>query len=186
MSNEPFTEREDKAMHRLGVRDRDDMRSMRAELLTEGEDWTRRDGQRVWLTSDAVEKLAAHLAAFPAAVASITAAQKNARSSDPSGAEKPQPAPFADVGLPSPAAVPPPKKLRVVQNRLPNRQLLKCRDESGETVLVRVRDSAHFLPGSKAGEILARPVAGTAVWEFCGNPKNPAISPRCPRYPGQW
>ncbi len=179
-----FTEHETDVMHRMGIRDRDEMRSIRAELLTEGTDW-QRQGKRVMMTPAAAERIASKLSELPALLASITA-RKNAGRPDDAVLQKNAPA-----GAIPEKCCPPISEascLRVVKNDAPNRTLLICEPipATGERILVRVRDTAHFLPGSPAGHLLAKPVAGSTVWQFCGRPGAANVSPRPPRAPGRW
>ena len=179
-----FTEHETDVMHRMGIRDRDEMRSIRAELLTEGVDWERR-GKRVMLTPDAATLIASRLAELPALLASIGARKNAATPKDAATEKKPLTAAIpAQSCLPADAAT----CLRVVKNDAPNRTLLICEPtpSTGERILVRVRDTSHFLPGSAAGYILAKPVAGATAWQFVGRPGCDNSIPRYPRQPGRW
>jgi hypothetical protein len=94
------------------------------------------------------------------------------RSIDPSSAEK----------SPTVAAA---QALRVIRARFPNRKILVCEGPDGESVTVALGnngDNFRFLPGMT---VLARHREG-AVWDFEGNPENPAAGRRFPRAVGRW
>jgi hypothetical protein len=160
---------ETKLMGRLGVRDRDVIREVRARVLVENVDWALIKG-RVCLTELAVQKMAGAL--MPE--------------------KKPGPiGPIAEAWrlLPERAESGAAQVLSVVRQAR-NRQVLVCAPEGYERrpeawVNVRVADNVHFVPGTKTGRILARPVERGA-WEFCGNPDGKTGRPRCPRFRGGW
>lgn len=177
----PFTIWEQSAMHQLGLADRDDMRSLREQLLLPEVDWTKL-GQRIMLTAAALEKLERHLQAFPYQVAVQGGAIAEAVS-----AVKTAP---AEPAKKKPAAL---IRLCVLPLKPVNPHILMCRvpekipsDRSG-WVRVRVKNSANFrAPPCETGEILARLVEGD-LYEFAGNPRSEKNDiPRCPRWVGRW
>jgi hypothetical protein len=196
--NDDFKLWEEHVMRQLGLCDRDDIRSMREELLVEGQDWAK-VGQRIMLSSTAAEKLAAHLNGFPAQLAGIRRVQVLSGGLDQSAAEK-----RALPLLPQePHAVKtsftcfdgPTELVRMVllPQRVLNPRIIIARPASADPndrsawVNVRVKTAVNFRPPpAETGEILARHIEGK-LWEFAGNPKSTKNDvPRCPRWPGKW
>lgn len=159
---------------RLGLKSTLQMRELR-ESLTEGTDYTRGAGGRIFYSEKGAAALTSRLA--------YGAPEEAVGLSMPRKPEK------RATGHPAQKAAPH-HAVKVVRNDLPNRRLLWCRvldgPLAGQSVAVRVANAAHFLPGSRAGTILARPVEGAAAWEFVGNPASTNPTPRCPRFPGRW
>lgn len=82
-------------------------------------------------------------------------------------------------------SVAPAKALTVLGARFPNRKILICEGPEKERVTVFLGsngDNFRFLPGM---QVLARHREG-AVWDFEGNPENPAAGRRFPRAVGRW
>ncbi len=183
-----FTLVEQTIMRTLGIHDREDIRSMRKELLAEHVDWEQ-IGQRIMLTPAAVEKLAAALKVFPVTVAGIQTIQKRAEGVDASSSEKTRAGAFPPEGeaVKNGAA---PVRLLVASHRVANPHILVCKrpgSAAGDWVYVRVKSVANFRPLPAAtGEILARQVDG-GPWEFAGSIKSGGNDvARCPRWPGRW
>lgn len=191
-SADPFTIWEATALSRLGLGDRDDIRSMREELLQENRDWAK-VGQRIMLTQAALEKLAAHLKVFPLTVAAITRLQNAAtQQHEPPMSEKTAPDPVAAALGPIKSALQI-ETLYVLPCAVVNPHILVCRrdgvdpNDRSQWVNVRVRSKVNFRPfPAETGLILGRHVGGN-LWEFAGNPKSQKNDvPRCPRWPGRW
>lgn len=171
-----FNHWETRVMARLGIRDRDVMRALRTEHLTERVDWMLVRG-RVCLNEEGVEKIAAAVKSAP---------------------PTPTPAPngiiITDARrlLPERAGSQLPKVFTVVKPAAWNIHALVCVPEGYRLedlqarVVVKVRDNRNFLPRSRTGRILAVP-GSNGVWEFAGNPESLKNDPpRCPRYRGRW
>jgi hypothetical protein len=181
----PFTVWEQTAMRSLGLSDRDDMRSLREELLAVEVDWAK-VGQRIMLTPAAVEKLAAYLKAFPHQLAAAGGAIAEA-------AEPVKTTLVMDAKKIEKTPAPPPSRLLVLPIKVVNPHLIMCRlpetdpNDRRNWLRVRVRNSLNFRPlPYETGEILARLVEAD-LWEFAGNPKSEKNDvPRCPRWAGRW
>lgn len=191
---EPFPIFEGDYMHALGIADRDDMRSMREELLTVDVDWAR-VGLRVMLSKIGAEKLAHALNVFPSQLAAIRLAQSMAGlhqspapESSPLGATAERLEALKTASEKTPVV-----RLLVVPTRVLNPHILLCRlpdlpaHERARWVNVRVKSNTNFLPlPADTGEILARHIEGK-LYEFAGNPRSQKNDvPRCPRWPGRW
>lgn len=184
-----FVVREPRVMADVGIRDRDEMRSIRQEVLIKGVDWAIVKN-RVMFSAEAVLKVREHLqiAVTVCAQASLLASQKrpgDAGDSEPSAEKTPQRGLIPEESKPETE----PLVVEVIRNSLPNKHALICRVPGTQQLVtvVGVRDNRKFLPRTKTGAILARPVPGAAAWLFAGNPdsKNGAV-PHSPRWPGRW
>jgi hypothetical protein len=176
-------------MRALGIPDRDDMRSLREELLIEGQDWARVK-KRVMFSPDGVAKLAEYLNLFPVQAAAIALAQKKAPSS-------PSPAvaaalrqnaehPRAVLGLLTFPGCQPPLIAYVRRRQVHhNRTVLIAELPGVGQINIRVRDYGNFLPNSPTAEVLVRPGDGH-LWEFAGNPHGRGTVPHHPRGAGRW
>jgi hypothetical protein len=124
---------------RLGVTRRD-LVAMRWEHLQEGVDFLK-TGRRVVYCNAGIEKLAAAIS---------------------NGSSKAM-LPAGGLSEPTPTRVLFTFKVR---RKPANTRVLECIDETGKTVIVRVKDSAHFLPGMK---VTAVPYGDLHnVYEFAG------------------
>jgi hypothetical protein len=198
MSSDPFTLWETNVMRRLGLADREDMRSLREEFLSEGVDWAK-VGQRIMLSEKAAEKLALELKLFPARLAAIKTAQAASGYNVPSEPEKTRLGAVPPADAPEktvPAEKTPLVALAVLSQRVVNPHILLCRpldarpEDRSRWVRVRVKNARNFLPIPAAtGWIMARPApeGDGSLYDFAGRPPGDEDAiPRCPRWPGRW
>jgi hypothetical protein len=159
LNGESFPVPEDHLTAVLGI-PRRTLREARA-TSTRGVDWELA-GKRIFWSQGAADRFVCHLAPENGGAPRQEAAQIEV---DP-------------VDLP--------QVLRVVAWNFPNRRVIHCMPENGNTtserVAVRVKDARLFRNGMR---VLARPAVGSA-WQFEGNPDNAAAGPRGPRWPGKW
>jgi hypothetical protein len=155
----PFPITEQSMAMRLGV-DRNWLREHRGEA---GDLWTYGPNRQVCYAEKATDALAA-----------ILDPEKAGRGGHPADAEKPLPGAAGDG----------PAVLVVLRCRWVNRRVVTAKTSEGKTVTVWVVDSRRFAPGMA---ILGSPRPGRpGVFDFAGNPENPADGPRMPRRPGIW
>jgi hypothetical protein len=175
-------------MRAVGIHDRADMRSLRAELLTEGTDWARVK-ERVMYSDAGAQRLTEQLRLFPATAAAIAHAKKRARSLPSSAKKAALNEGLAQRGplglLTFPGSEPP--LIAYVRRRQThhNRTVLLAELPGVGPISIRVRDYGHFLPNTPTGEVLVRPGDGH-LWEFAGRPGGGGTVPHHPRAPGRW
>ncbi|MCF7762782.1 MAG: hypothetical protein K9N62_03830 [Verrucomicrobia bacterium] len=176
-----FTIREASVMARLGLHNKDDIRSIRTEFLVEDEDWSLIAGRVLWAAAG-VEKAAAGIAAVP--VVAAVAGLFDTPEQSGTAIKKAPPELNAEAWMMENAEV-----VRVVKSDLPNRRVLICLTDSGRRVTVLgVRDNRLFMPNSLTGRIYAFPdEGGTAAWLYAGPiVRGPALNPPSPKTRGRW
>lgn len=205
LKSAPLWLSEKKVMGRLGL-NRDDIRSIRQEMLIAGEDFREGDNRLIELSASGIEKIEKNIGLLGGVMVAKLQSQKNAAigSGRFEGCSGPAPCaptlpgqnpavthalPFVDPArLIAWPRLKTPQRMTVVWARSANRRALMCvyegtKDTGSNRLTVQVRDNSNFTPGMV---VLALHESGT-IWSFAGNPAAPAGSaPRMPRNRGRW